>query len=109
MTFDEFQKGTMRSINTTLNREQRLAMLCLGLTGEAGETVDHFKKHLFHAHSLDLQKVAKEFGDVLYYLSALAETLGLSMEQIALDNYQKLLKRYPDGFTAERSINRSEP
>jgi NTP pyrophosphatase (non-canonical NTP hydrolase) len=97
----------MRSINTALNREQCLAMLCLGLTGEAGETVDHFKKHLYHSHPLDLQKVAKEFGDVLYYLSALAETLGLSMEQIAADNYRKLLARYPNGFTAERSINRS--
>jgi NTP pyrophosphatase (non-canonical NTP hydrolase) len=106
MTFDEFQKGTLRSINTALNREQRLAMLCLGLAGEAGEAVDHFKKALFHSHPLNLEKVAKEFGDVLYYLSALAETLGLSMERIAVDNYEKLVKRYPDGFSAERSLNR---
>jgi NTP pyrophosphatase (non-canonical NTP hydrolase) len=103
MSFRLYQKLTLRTINMALNREQRLAMLCLGLTGEAGETVDHFKKNLYHGHDLDLVKVKKELGDVLYYTAALAESLGLSLTEIAAENIEKLRIRYKDGFSFEAS------
>lgn len=84
-----------------------LHLLC-GLTGEAGEVADLIKKHFGHGHELDLTKVKKELGDVLWYLSQLAEQFGLSMDDVGEANIAKLKARYPDGFSEEASKNRKE-
>jgi len=55
LTFDEYQKRAAR----TLVRDGpggSLAVLALGLAGEAGEIVDHVKKHLGHGHALDVRR-----------------------------------------------------
>lgn len=82
-------------------------MLC-GLTGEAGEVADLIKKHFGHGHVLDHDKLKKELGDVMWYLSQLAEQFDLNMEDIAEANITKLKARYPNGFSEEASINRKE-
>lgn len=79
-----------------------------GLTGEAGEVADLIKKHVFHGHELDRNKLAKELGDVLWYIAAFCKDLGLDMEQIAQGNIDKLKARYPEGFSEAASINRVE-
>lgn len=85
-----------------------MPLLLYGLTGEAGEVADLIKKHFGHGHELDLIKVNKELGDVLWYLSQLAEQFGLSLDDVAQANIDKLKKRYPDGFSEEASKNRRE-
>ena len=57
-------------------------------------------------HDLDREKLAKELGDVAWYLAETAYALDLSLEQILRGNLDKLQKRYPKGFDADRSINR---
>ena len=42
----------------------------MGLCGEAGEAMDILKKFLFQGHELDMKHLAKEFGDVVWYLDA---------------------------------------
>ena len=86
-----------------------LSCVGLGLAGEAGEVVDHLKKHLHHGHELDRDKLVKEAGDVLWYLAALATLLGVDLSEVAQRNVDKLIRRYPQGFTHEASRNRSEP
>jgi len=211
MTFDEYQKLAIRTINPKLTREERLDMLALGLLGESGEVAEAIKKWRYHGHSFDEDKLAKEIGDLCWYVACLVATynstlsavleavfridksfghqwpdpfdsnvvvafqraveeycirrplrslptqlsyetqhlctdcnkvvravifgdlefptcyqvvqypvlvltdcaryaflLNRSLEQILVDNICKLRERYPDGFTAERSINRSE-
>ena len=78
----------------------------MGLAGEAGETLEVIKKHLYHNHDLDADKVAEELGDTLYYFARLAAEVGYSLEEIVLLNIQKRLARYPAGFDPERSRNR---
>ena len=78
----------------------------MGLNGEAGEVIDLVKKHLFHNHELDKDKLKLELGDVLWYLAEAAEALGISLEDIAISNIDKLKRRYPEGFDFEKSINR---
>ena len=76
--------------------------------GEAGEVAEVIKKHLFHATPLDQDALAKELGDCLWYIGAFATVLGLSMDDIAQRNIDKLRKRYPEGFDTERSRNRTD-
>jgi NTP pyrophosphatase (non-canonical NTP hydrolase) len=78
----------------------------LGLAGETGEVVEHIKKWVGHGHDLDVDKVKKELGDVLWYISELATVMDLSMEEIARANIRKLEERYPKGFNPIDSITR---
>ena len=108
MNFTEYQELAARTLGRDRTHEQQLANAALGLTGEAGETAEIIKKHLFHATPLDADALVKELGDCLWYIGAFATVLGLSMDDIASRNIDKLRKRYPEGFSSERSRNRTE-
>jgi len=79
-----------------------------GLTGEAGEVADLIKKGIFHGQGLDVEKLRRELGDVLWYVAAFCHTLEVPLEQIMLENIEKLRKRFPEGFTNERSSFRED-
>lgn len=80
----------------------------MGLNGEAGECIDVLKKHLFQDHWFDREHLAKELGDVAWYLAISADAIGYTLEEIFQMNVEKLKSRYPDGFDAEHSIHRRE-
>ncbi len=86
----------------------RLMNGLMGLNGEAGEAIDILKKHLFQNHGLDRAHLAKELGDVAWYLAISADALGYTLEEILQTNVEKLRARYPDGFDSERSTHRKE-
>lgn len=88
--------------------KQRCTNFLLGLAGEVGEITDLLKKHIYHAHELDKDKLTKEIGDVLWYLVAIAEVNDISMEDVTKANLEKLEKRYPNGFNSQDSINRKD-
>ena len=50
----------------------------------------------------------KELGDALWFLAEIATAMGVTLDEIAAMNISKLMKRYPDGFSEERSVNREE-
>ncbi len=108
MTLDDYQQLAARTLGRDRTHEQQLANAALGLTGEAGEVAEIIKKHLFHATPLDQDALAKELGDCLWYIGAFATVLGLSMDDIAQRNIDKLRARYPEGFDPERSRNRTD-
>ncbi len=85
-----------------------LTNCALGLAGESGEVGDIIKKHLFHGHPLDEEKLIKELGDVCYYLAWMCNALGTTLSVVMEENINKLRKRYPEGFSEEASINRVE-
>lgn len=80
----------------------------MGLNGEAGEAIDILKKHLFQGHELDTAHMAKELGDVAWYLAVSANAIGYDLETIMQMNVDKLKARYPDGFDAEHSLHRNQ-
>lgn len=86
----------------------RLSHGLMGLNGEAGEAIDILKKHLYQGHELDKEHLAKELGDVAWYLAVTADALGYTLEDIFKMNIEKLRARYPDGFNADRSISRDK-
>lgn len=75
----------------------------LGLVGEAGEVAELVKKGIYHQHGIDREAVKKELGDVLWYVAALATEFGFSMEEVMEANITKLMARFPDGYTPERT------
>ena len=108
MNFNEYQQLAMRTSGNKGGPQSLLLNAALGLAGETGEFIDHVKKHLFHGHSLDNSFLIKELGDVMWYIAQAATGLGISLEEIAETNIDKLKKRYPSGFTTQASIERSE-
>ena len=108
MDFLTYQELAARTLGRDRTHEQQLANAALGLTGEAGETAEVIKKHLFHDTPLDRDAMIKELGDCLWYIAAFATVLDIPMDDIANRNIEKLRKRYPEGFDPERSRNRTE-
>lgn len=81
----------------------------MGMCGEAGEASELVKKYAYHGHAIDTEHLARELGDVLWYVSYMAHLFGYPLGKIMAMNQEKLAKRYPDGkFDAERSNNRKE-
>lgn len=97
MNFDEYQK-TAGTTAMYPNRLENLEYPTLGLTGEAGEVANVVKKiqRDFGGELTDeiRLKLKDELGDVLWYISACADELGLTLTEIAEYNVGKLAKRH---------------
>lgn len=106
MTANEYQELALRTLNKELPIDQVLVDGVLGLNGEAGECADIVKKHLFQGHSLDRVHLAKELGDVAWYLAVTAYAIGCDLDAVFQMNIDKLTERYPEGFDEFRSRNR---
>lgn len=108
MNIEKFESYQEQIQRTRSFNETELANYTLGLVCEAGEFGDLIKKHLFHGHELDEEKVKSELGDVLWYLGNICNILDIKLEDIASGNIKKLKNRYPNGFSEQDSINRAE-
>ena len=106
MTGNEYQKLALRTANKELSEKELLTNGALGLAGEGGEVCDAVKKYRYQGHELDRKHVAKELGDICWYIAIASHAIGYDLDDILQMNVDKLKARYPDGFNAERSINR---
>ena len=88
------------------DKEVMVAWNALGLAGEAGEVADLIKKAIFHQQGVEVEKLKKELGDVLWYVAALCTHLEISLSDVMSLNLEKLSARYPEGYSAKRSTNR---
>ena len=84
---------------------------------EFGRESERIKHELFHQHprghvikepELTRENRREELGDILWYLTWLCSEFGFGLEEVAQANIDKLKRRYPEGFSVERSINRKE-
>lgn len=107
LTADAYQKEALRTVPGMPKTKYPLLLNGLmGLNGEAGECIDILKKHYFQGHELDKEHLAKELGDVAWYLAVSADALGYNLSTILQMNVDKLRARYPDGFASNQSLNR---
>ena len=107
MDANEYQKRAMTTLNPALGKKDMLINSVMGLCGESGEAIDIVKKWLAQGHALDKEHLAKELGDIAWYLAEAATALDLSLGDILQANLDKLEKRYPDGFETRRSLSRA--
>lgn len=108
MTLNEYQQLALTTLNPALNKKDVLINGVMGLCGESGEVIDIVKRHLAQGHDLDRENLIKELGDVAWYLAETAYALDVPLEEVCQRNIDKLKARYPEGFSTERSIHRTE-
>lgn len=102
----EYANEVLRTYAGSDDSREKLCLGALGLGGESGEVIDLIKKALFQGHELDSNTLLDEVGDVLWYLTVICDVFGYNLEAAMIRNVYKLRERYPDGFDAQRSLNR---
>ena len=90
MNFKEYQK---KAVEFAIYPEAyKVIYPTLGLCGEAGEVAEKVKKQVRDGN-FNRHEVAKELGDVLWYLANLANDIGYSLSEVAVMNVDKLQSR----------------
>src|SRR5271168_3331670 len=97
MTFEEYQKRALTTVISSGDLFKDSLHWVLGINGEAGEVAEKVKKIIRDKDgkmtNQDKQELAKEVGDVLWYLAVFAHDLGFSLDGIAQANLDKLKSR----------------
>lgn len=110
MNFREYQKLAQRSVITNKDPLMNKTIWVLGISGEASEIAEKWKKIVAYDDgritSETKAELAKEMGDVLWYLAAFSESLGLSLQDVAESNVEKVMSRKARGVTKGKGDNR---
>lgn len=107
VSLNEYQEMASRTINQALY-DYELEMHALhGMVGEIGELNSMYQK-AFQGHEFDEDHAMKELGDLLWFVAEYCTAMGWTLEDVAMTNIEKLVKRYPGGFKIEQSLNREE-
>jgi len=110
MNLDEYQKQALTTVLSTGDEFKDLLHWVLGLNGEAGEVAEKLKKIIRDKNSVvsdeDKAELAKELGDVLWYLAVFAHELGVPLGEIAQGNIEKLQSRKARGKLGGSGDNR---
>ena len=114
MTFDEYQKQAI-STDVFGGKPQPIdshafITKLLGLVGETGEVAEKFKKIFRDKEGkmtdAELKEMTKELGDIQWYLSVICSYLGISLDEMALTNLDKVLSRKSRGVSHGSGDNR---
>lgn len=109
MNINTYQKEALKTIKLhpdLLKEDRALLDWALGLSGEVGEVCELVKHKVFHKEPLSKMKIAKELGDVAWYLAAIATELGFSLEDCLKLNLAKLKHRHGESFCFDKSASR---
>ncbi|MBD3362513.1 hypothetical protein GF362_02230 [Candidatus Dojkabacteria bacterium] len=87
-------------------RAKNLLHGSIGISTEAGELLDHMKKHIYQDRDLDVVNIKEELGDIMWYMAIILRALNLDFEEILDLNIQKLRKRYGEEFDEQKALLR---
>lgn len=114
MNFSQYQDAALGTASYP-DKGVNMVYPALGLVGEAGEAADKIKKFYRNSGGLmsaremtfgQRRELAKEIGDVLWYIAALAYEIDFPMEEIAVMNIEKLQDRHARGVIKSEGDNR---
>lgn len=106
MTFDEYQVAAMRTCSCA-GGVDKLVHGVFGLNSEAGE-VSGIMQKVYQGHNINSEHLMKELGDCMWMIAEICTSIGCTIEEVCEMNIEKLQKRYPDGFSADKSLHRAE-
>lgn len=110
MTLNEYQAQAAKTALMKDDDERLLIYAALGLTGEAGEVADKVKKILRDNDGdfsqLNKDEITKELGDVLWYVAIFAKSMGITLDDVATKNAEKLASRKSRGVLQGSGDNR---
>jgi NTP pyrophosphatase (non-canonical NTP hydrolase) len=97
MTFEEYQKEAQKTAKYPKIDGKGYLYPVLGLAGESGEVLEKIKK-VFRDKGGQISdqtkfEIIRELGDVLWYLAQISTELGVSFEDVAKENLNKLFSR----------------
>ena len=110
MTANEYQKLAARTMDKQLPMYQQELHSLHGMVGEVGELHSIYQK-VYQGHQTTKESIEhrkKELGDLLWFIAEYCTCNGWELEDIMQMNIDKLKARYPDGFSANKSLNRKE-
>ena len=91
MNFNDYQALSISS--AVYPAKDKITYPMIGLCSEVGEVADKIKKNMRDGNTFSKEDIKKELGDVLWYVSALANDLDIRLDDIAQSNIFKLQKR----------------
>lgn len=110
MTLNKYQDKALKTAMYDREGNTPIIYTALGLASEAGEVAGKIKKVIRDNHGVfsaeNKREIAKELGDVAWYLAALARELGYDLEIVGRDNLQKLASRQERGVLGGSGDNR---
>lgn len=107
MTPTEYQRLSRRTQSENLSIEDKRRHALFGLSAEVGEILSLFQ-HEYQGKPVQKESVLDECSDLCWFLCELLDTYNIDFSEVLEYNVAKLLKRYPEGFNAERSEKRHE-
>lgn len=105
MNGNRYQELAARTINEKLYDYEMEMHALHGMAGEIGELHSLYQK-TFQGHEFDEEHAKKELGDLLWFVAEYCTAMGWNLGDVMVMNIDKLIKRYPDGFKEEQSLNR---
>jgi NTP pyrophosphatase (non-canonical NTP hydrolase) len=110
MTFDEYQEQALTTAHNNPDPLMGKTIWAMGVAGEAGEVLEKWKKIVAYKDGKisdeDLQELAKELGDVVWYIAVFAQSLGLTLDDVMQRNVEKLKSRKDRGVIKGQGDNR---
>tara|TARA_Y100000780_G_scaffold211112_2_gene210174 strand:+ start:371543 stop:371935 length:393 start_codon:yes stop_codon:yes gene_type:complete len=110
ITLKEYQDWTVTTAmypHAETGNVEELMYLALGLVGEAGEVANKVKKLFRDGDNQDLRtELAKELGDVMWYMGRLSSVLDVDLTETLAKNVAKLESRKARGVITGSGDNR---
>lgn len=111
MNFSEYQAAAMRTAKNFSHLSTNLTHAALGLATETGEFTTIVKRAAIYNALIgndEIDHMAEELGDCLWYIALAAEHLGVPLASIAQRNIRKLQQRYPSSYSDEDATARAD-
>lgn len=96
MKFSDYQRSIRETDQRPGTDHEDMAVHLLGLAGEAGSVASAYKKYIRDG-AADVAfklRMREEIGDVLWYLAAITDHLGLNLDEVAMTNLDKTRGRW---------------
>lgn len=107
MKMNEYQDEALK---TAIVKDNNILYTVLGISGEAGEVSEKMKKIIRDQDGVmteeNKKELAKEIGDVLWYLAVFADEIGYTLDKIGRMNIKKLKDRKKRGVIHGEGDNR---